>query len=237
VFYLYPLLTLAALVLCVRRGKYFPWIFIIFFLPGIGAILYLAVELFGLLPQSLGERRQSPRLALDRARSDATRVDSAGAWTELAALALDRGRPGEAAAAAERALAKRPDDFDARYLLGRARLGAGDAMGALEPLAATVAAKPDHDTGDAAFAYANALRASGDLAGARRELEQLAERSSRADILFTLAELQLATGAKEAARTTFQRIVDEWVFVPKFMRSRVRPWVWRAHWRLWRLGG
>jgi len=236
VFYLYPLLTIAAIVLCIRRGNYFPWLFIIFFLPGIGAILYLAVELFGLMPRSLGERRQSPRVALDRARSDATRVDSAGAWTELAALAFDRGRAGEAAAAAERALAKQPDDFDARYLLGRARLAAGDAKGALEPLAATVAAKPDHATGDAAFAYACALRDSGDLAGARRELEGLAERSSRADILSTLADLQIATGAKEPAKATLRRIVDEWVFVPKFMRSRVRPWVWRAQWRLWRLG-
>ncbi|MGH7338678.1 MAG: hypothetical protein ACREI7_13935, partial [Myxococcota bacterium] len=68
-------------------------------------------------------------------------------------------------------------------------------------------------------------------------LELLAERTSRADFLYELARVQLASGDRRAARATLERIVEEWAFVPKFGRARVRPWIWRAKWRLFRMSG
>lgn len=235
-YFFLPLLTLAAAVVCARRGDWMPWIFVILFTGPIGATIYLIVTFGGFQARSLAERRTSSRGALDKARADAPRVDSAGAWEELAAVAFDRGRFAEAAQAAERALAKQPGGLEGQYLLGRALAASGRATDAVAPLEAVVARKPDHANGEAMFALASARRASGDLAGARRELERLAERTSRADFLHALAEVQLANGDRAAARATLQRIVDESVFVPKFVRARVRPWVWRAKWRLFRLG-
>lgn len=233
---LVPLVTIAALVVCVRRGDTWPWALVIFFTAPIGGIVYLIVTFGGLQARSLADRRKTTRASLERARSDAARVDSAGAWEELAALAFDRGRYEEAADAAQRALAKQPDDLEGLYLLGRALLGAGRAQEAVAPLEQVVAKKPEHSSGEARFALGVARQRSGDAAGARRELEQLAERSSRADFLFELAEAQLATGDPAAAKVSLRRIVDEFVFVPKFSRARVRPWVWRAQWKLFRLG-
>jgi hypothetical protein len=230
------LLTIAAALVCLRRGHWMPWLFIILFTGPIGATIYLIVTFGGLQARSLADRRKSTRGALERSRADAARIDSAGAWEELAAIAFDRERFVEAAEAAKRALAKQPGDLEGQYLLGRALAATGRASDAVAPLEAVVAKKPDHANGDALFALASARRASGDLAGARRELEQLAERTSRADFLHALAEVQLATGDRAAAKATLRRIVDESVFVPKFVRARVRPWVWRAKWRLFRLG-
>ncbi len=235
-FFLFPLLTVAALFVCLRRGDWMPWLFIILFTGPLGATIYLIATFGGLQARSLAERRTSTRGALDRARADAARVDSAGAWEELAAIAFDRGRFAEAAAAAERALAKQPGGLDGQYLLGRALAASGRSSEAVAPLEVVVTKKLEHANGEALFALAAARRASGDLPGARRELERLAERTSRADFLHALAEVQIASGDRRAARATLQRIVDESVFVPRFVRSRVRPWVWRAKWRLLRLG-
>ncbi len=222
--------------LCLRRGDTMPWLWIILLTGPVGATVYLIVTFGGLLPRSLAERSRSPQAGLERARADAARLDTAGAWSELAAIAFDRGRAGEAAEAARRALAKNPGDFEARYLLGRALLASGRSREAFEPLSQVVEEKPDHAIGEALFALARACSGSGDLAAARRHLERLAERSSRADFLYDLASVELALGDRVAARTTLRRIVDDYVFVPKFMRKRVRPWLWRAQWRLWRLG-
>jgi hypothetical protein len=235
-FFVVPLLTLAAAVLCVRRGDWMPWFWIILLTPPIGPLVYLVVALGGLQARSLAERRKTTRAALERARADASRIDSAGSWDELAAAAFERRRYAEAAAAAEKALAKQPGELEGRYLLGRALAACGRARDAVAPLEAVVRTKPDHANGEALFALAAARRASGDLAGARADLERLAERSSRADFLFALADVQARSGDRAAARATLRRIVEEFVFVPKFVRARVRPWVWRARWRLFRLG-
>jgi len=236
-FFLVPLvLTFGAAAVCVRRGDSMLWLLAIFLLQPLGSIVYLVVTLGGLQARSLADHRKTTRGGLERARADAQRVDSAGAWEELAAIAFERRRYAEAAEAAGRALAKQPGDLEALLLRGRALLATGQPREAVEPLAQVVAKKPEHATGEAQFAYAQALAASGDLAGARRELERLSERTSRADFLHELAEVQLASGDRDAARATLRRIVDESVFVPKFVRARVRPWVWRAKWRLMRLG-
>jgi hypothetical protein len=223
-------------VVCLRRGDWMPWLFVILLTGPLGATVYLIVTFGGLQARSLADRRRTTRGELDRARADAPRIDSAGSWEELASLAFDRGKFPEAAQAAERSLAKKADGLESRYLLGRALAASGRASEAVAPLEAVVSAKPDHANGEALFALATARRASGDLAGARRELERLAERTSRADLLFGAAEVQLASGDRAAARATLRRIVDESVHVPKFARARVRPWVWRAKWRLFRLG-
>jgi tetratricopeptide (TPR) repeat protein len=235
-YFLIPLLTLAAAAVCLRRGDWMPWLFVILLTPPFGALLYLIVAFGGLQARSLADRRKSTRASLERARADAQRIDSAGAWEELAAVAFDRRQFAEAAQAAARALAKQPGELEGLFLLGRALVASGRAPEAVRPLAQVVERKPDLANGEALYALAVARRASGDLAGARGELERLAERTSRADFLYELASVQLALGDRAAAVATLRRIVEESVFVPKFVRARVRPWVWRAKWRLLRLG-
>jgi len=235
-YFLVPVYTIAVAILCVRRGRLMPWLWIILFTGPIGATLYLAVELFGLTPRSLGDAGRRRPGALARLRADAARLDTVGAWADLASAEFDRRNFRPAIAAAERVLAKEPGESEARYVLGRARLALGDPAAAVAALDALVEAEPSYANGEARFALAVALRAAGDLAAARSHLERLAEESSRADFLFELADVLKQAGEVSATRPILQRIVDEFVYVPAFMRSRVRPWVWRARWRLARLG-
>jgi len=235
-YFLVPVYTIAVAILCVRRGQMMPWLWIILFTGPIGATIYLVVEFAGLAPRSLGDASRRRQGAMARLRADAARLDTVGAWADLAYAEFDRRNFRPAVAAAERALARSPAEIEARYVLGRSRLALGDPAAAVEALEKVVEAEPDHANGEARFALAVALRAAGDLAAARSHLARLAEQSSRADFLFEYADVLLQAGDPAAARPVLQRIVDEFVYVPAFMRSRVRPWVWRARWRLARLG-
>lgn len=234
-YYILPFYTLAVAILAVRRGQWWPWLLIILFTGPVGATIYLVFEFGGLAPRSLGEIHRRRRGALARLRANAARLDTVGAWADLASELFERGRYREAAAAAERVLAKQPEETEARYLLGRARLALGEPRAAAQELAVVVECEPNLANGEARFALARALRVTGEPGAAREHLERLAEESSRADFLFELATVQEKAGDRPAARVTLQRIVDEFAFVPAFMRSRVRPWAWRAQWRLARM--
>lgn len=228
--------TVAVAALCLRRGDAGGWLWIVLVFGPVGATIYLVSQFDSLVRPRTVRAPRPPAVRLRRAWTDAERLDTGAAWAECASLHGDRGRWVETTEAARRALAKEPDQIDALYDLGRALLARGEAAEARQAFERVVARRPDHGSGEALFALGRSLRGAGDFAAARARLEELAERSSRADFLFELATLQEQLGDRDAARATFRRIVDEFVFTPSFMRGRVRPWVWRARWRLWRLG-
>jgi hypothetical protein len=92
------------------------------------------------------------------------------------------------------------------------------------------------DTDDALFALAKAQVAQGDLAAARTDLEELAHRRSRPEILYELATVQGRLGDREAASRNLQRIIDEAELVPAYLKRNVRPWVRQARKALAKLG-
>ena len=228
--------TVLVAILCVRRGQMGSWLWVIVFFGPIGATIYLVSEFEHIArPRSANVPRPSTA-GLRRAQVDAERIGTAAAWTECASLHAARGQWDVTAEAARRALALEPENLEATYELGRAALARrqwGEARAALERV---VARQPDHASGETLFALARACKGGGDLAAARQRLEVLAERSSRADFLYELGRLQEQMGDRPAARSSYRRIVDEFVFTPAFMRGRVRLWVWRAKWRLLQLG-
>ena len=58
-----PLLTLAAAAVCVRRGDWMPWLFVILLTTPIGPIVYLVV-VFATLPTTSSLLRRSPSAKL-----------------------------------------------------------------------------------------------------------------------------------------------------------------------------
>jgi hypothetical protein len=66
-------------------------------------------------------------------------------------------------------------------------------------------------------------------------LEELTTRRGRPEILFDLGSVQAAQGDRDAAKRSMQRIVDEAVLVPDYLKHNVRPWVRRAQAALRRL--
>ena len=63
--------TLAAAAVCVRRGDWMPWLFVILLTTPIGPIVYLVVVFGGLQARSLAERRQ---IASDLRQLSATEI-------------------------------------------------------------------------------------------------------------------------------------------------------------------
>ena len=238
--WLQGLFTIWMLIECFRRGQAMPWALIILFFPVIGALAYLVLEVQTLVPiPGFGSAGGSGTAVafrthrvtgeqLREAEAEVKRLDNAAAWSDLAALLVAKKRHEEAEAAAATALAKDPEDLEARYLRGRSLLELGRVEEAAGELRLVVAREPGHDYGDARLALAKALEATGDLEQALQHYEALGQASSRPDILFHLAEILDRTGHRPAARATLERIVNEAELVPAFARRRFGPWVARA---------
>jgi len=94
-----------------------------------------------------------------------------------------------------------------------------------------------YDTDDALFALTRAQQGAGDLPAARANLEELAGRRGRPEILYDLATVQGLLGDREAALRSLHRIIDEAELVPSYLQRNVRPWVRLARKGLRKLGG
>lgn len=97
--------------------------------------------------------------------------DTADSLVLLAVVLAVRNNNNDALKAAEQAIQLAPANFDAQFVLGRARFGAGDYDSAVEAFRRAVALKPSDP--DAQFFLATALERSGDDAEARAAYQQL----------------------------------------------------------------
>ena len=213
----------------IRRGQAGSWLWIILLFGPLGSAVYFFSEY--LRGPSIGLRFRLQRVtAADEqmAAADARRLDNGASWASYATVLRGRGKYAPAVEAARKALERDPSDTGATYELGRGLLGAGqpkEAAGAFEEV---LAKDRWFDTGDALLALAKAQEAAGDLDAARATFEELAEKTSRPEVLYHLATLQVNAGQHEAAVKSLQRILDEADYVPAYHRRKVRPWERRA---------
>ena len=223
--------TIFMAVEAVRRGDASRWLWIILVFGPIGAAVYLFAEYLDI--HSMGRRafrvRKVTAAELELAESEVERLDTASSWADYASLLRARKDHKRAAEAAQRALEREPDNLEALYELGLAFLAAGEPSRAVEVLERVVARDPKFDSDGALYALARARLETQDIRGARSNLEVLADRRARPEILYDLADTQAALGDTEAALKSLQRIIDEAALVPRYLQSEVRPWVRRAN--------
>jgi hypothetical protein len=221
----------------VRRGDAGRWLWIILMFGPVGAAVYFFSEYLGAGPwrQITFRTRKVSAAELKQAEVDVRRLDNAAAWTDYASLLRARKDFARAADAARRAVERDPASLDAQYELGLAFLSAGRFPEAREALAVVIARNRGFDSDDALFALAQAEIGVRDYVSARANLEELAGRRSRPEILYELAGAQAVLQDREAALRSLQRIVDEAVLVPAYLQRNVRPWVRRARWAMKKL--
>ena len=215
----------------VRRGQANPWLFFILFFPPVGAAVYFFTNVASNLFPGYGFVKPTRRAtAADerRALAEVRRLDNASTWTAYATILRERGQHPQALEAAEHALQRDPQELDAQYERGRALLQANRTAEGIAALKIVLARNRSVDSDNALLLLAAACEARGDLVAARAELEGLAGRSSQPRALYPLAVIQGRMGDKDLARQTFNRIIDEAAYVPRYLQRTVRPWVRKA---------
>jgi hypothetical protein len=233
-FYIAPTaLMIGCLVHAVVTQRYFPWIFLIVFLPGIGSLIYLAVEV---VPGMVGSRASSklasgirtaadPNRGFRQARRAVEMVGSVDAKRALAEEHLARRQYVDAVALYESALVGQFSEDPALLQgLARARFLAGDGAGAQAALDALQRADPTFMSADERLLYARALEAQGKNDDALAEYKKVVPVFPGQEARCRYAMLLQKMGRQDEARAYFSEILKSLDDAPRHYRRAQKEW-------------
>lgn len=213
------LVTLLAIGLAIhayRTGRMSPWLWILIFVPGLGSLLYIILELGPELAGGATARRVKRDLvatvdpgrdyrALLREVEIAPTVHNR---LKLADECLRLGRTEEAAALYEHcATGLHAVDPDVLGGLARSRFATGDAEGAAAALDVLRRENPGWRPAEVALLSARVLEARGQTAEALAALRALAATYPGEEARWRYADLLARSGAADEARAEFREIV------------------------------
>jgi hypothetical protein len=234
VIYLAPtLLMIGCLIHAVVTQRYYPWIFIIAFLPGVGSLIYLVVEV---VPGIFGARATTklasglrsaadPNRGLRQATRAVEMVGSVDAKRALADEQLARGRYQDAIAIYEGALVGQFSEDPALLRgLARARFLAGDGTGAEAALDTLKKTNPTYMEADENLLYARALEAQGKDQEALAAYRKIAPVYPGQEARCRYAMLLQKLGRNDEARPYFQEIVKSLDGAPRHYRRAQKEW-------------
>lgn len=217
-----------------KTGRFWPWAYVIFFLPGIGGVAYLVAEL---APDWLGShkgRRARRRVvaALDptgryRALGDELGVlDTIANRSALAEECLTLGKYDEALAHYERILTY-PLGAEPVFMYGKARAEFGLAK--LDAAVATLEELkkrwPDYQSADGHLLYARALEGAGRSQEALHHYTDVGAYYPGAEPRVRRAELLMRLGRDEEARIIAEDVVRTLNRAPGHVRQRQKEWL------------
>src|ERR1700733_1933566 len=230
------LLQIFAIVHFIRRRPDMYWIFIIFFLGPLGAIIYILLEVIpdaGLLRQSF---KAFPRRKRIHELETMVRDNpSSGNYEELGDLYMDDGRLQLARVAFDKAIAARADTLDPFYRRGVCALLLGDAAAAIPDLERAVGQEADYDFHRAAGLLAHAYSQTGQKERAEALFRQATIPSTLSETYLNFASLLASEGRNAEARAWAQKVLDKKPGMPGYLRRRERPWFRSANKLLKRL--
>jgi hypothetical protein len=218
-----PLIGLAHLLIAItlashaiKTGRPQFWIFILMFLPGVGSVAYVLLELLpGLAHTRRGQAVAGgidnlidPHREFRRRREEAERTDSVDTKLALAEECERKAMWSEAIALYETA-AKGIFADDSAVLLGlaRAQFGSGNAKAAEATLDRLREAHPNLTHQDGHLLYARALEAQGRLAEAEEEYQALAGYYAGLEARTRYGLLLLKTGNPVRAAGVFETVL------------------------------
>jgi hypothetical protein len=218
----------------VKTGRFWPWFYVIMFLPGLGALAYFMMEL---LPEWTGSYQgQKARARISKAldpegayRALKIEVEIANTIRNREALAqecLALGRFDEAKAQYDTILTMHMGD-EPEYMVGRARAEFG--LGRFADVRATLDELrrrwPDWQSGDGHLVYARALEEEGRVAEAADEYRELSNYYVGAEPRVRLGLALRKLGRESEARTVLTDVVHQMSRAPKFARKTQAEWI------------
>jgi len=232
--YLAPtILYFGCIIHAIVTQRYFPWLFVIFFLPLIGSLIYLAVEV---APSMAGARATRQLASGVRSAADPNRgyreahravemVGSVDAKRALAEEHMARGRYGDAVAVYEGALVGQFSEDPALLRgLARARLLSGDGAGAQTALDMLRKVDPATFSFDEQLLYARALELQGKDAEALAAYRKVVPIFPGEEARCRYAMLLQKTGAQDEARALFAEILKSLDGAPRHYRRAQKEW-------------
>ena len=223
------ILQALAIIHFIRRRPDTYWLFIIIFLGGIGALVYLVVE----AAPDLGMLRQSFKMFPRRKRIrelESAILDnpSAGNYEELADLYMEDGKYARAKECFDRSISSRTDSPDPFYRRGVCEMELGDFPAALQDLERVVLKDPKYDFYRAQGLLAHAYARTGQTQKADEMFRRAVQISTLSETYYNYAQFLAAQNRQAEAREWAQRILAKKPTMPGYLKRRERPWFRRA---------
>jgi len=245
-----PLLILTAIVQialivhAMRTGRASYWIFILLFMPGIGAAAYFIVELLPEISNSLAARRAlrgvskslNPGGELRRRELEHRLSGSVDATRHLANELIEQGRFAEAVDHYRAALAGLYEhDPDLLLGLAQAEFFNGDATACIETLERLRAHNPDYRSSDGHLLYARALQDCDELQSAEEEFAAVAAYYPGAEARVRYAQVLELVGKIDKARNEYTDMLSAAELAPPHFKKAQKAWLAEAKSALARL--
>ena len=223
------ILQALAIVHFVRRRPDTYWLFIILIGGGLGALVYIMVEVIpdaGLLRttfQVFPRRRHIKQL-------QTTIIDnpSIGNYEDLGDLYLEDKKYPQARECYDKVIGARPDTPDPFYRRALAALEMNDHSAAVADLEIVLARDPKYDYQRAAGLLANALGKTGHPDRALALFADVTELSTLSETQYNYASLLADRGRGAEAREWAEKILRKKPTMPNYLRRRERPWFRKA---------
>jgi hypothetical protein len=213
----------------IRRRPDGYWLWIIIFGGGLGALVYIAVEVIpdaGLLKD---EFKVFPRRSRISELQAAVYDNPAPAnLEELGALYLEDGRYQKAKDCFDRAIAARADSIDTFYRRGLAEMELHQYEVAIADLERVVQADPNYDFHRALGLLAHAYAKTGQTGKAEEAFRHVTAISTSTEIQYYYAAFLASQGRHAEAAEWVQRMMAKKRTMPAFQRRRDRPWFRKA---------
>ena len=223
------LLQALAIVHFIRRRPDNFWLFVIIFLGGLGALVYIVMEVvpdLGLLRHlydAFGRRKrikQFEALVLEN--------PAAGNYEELGDLYLDEQKYARAKECYDKAIGPRTTHLDPVYRRGIAAIHLGDFKAAAADLETVTAREPKYDSHRAMALLAHACANSGQTAKAEQLFAHVSEVSTLSETCLNYAAFLASQNRKDEAREWAQRVLARKATMPRYLQRRERPWFGKA---------
>ena len=232
-FLFYPwglILQAVAIVHFIRRRPDAYWLWIILIGGGLGALVYIAVEVVpdaGLLRQSF---KVFPRRRRIR-ELEAVVVDnpSAGNYEELADLYLEEGKFPRARQCYDKAISSRMDSIDPFYRRGITEIEMHDFAAAVPDLERVVSEDPSYDFHQAMGLLAHAYANTGLADKADFLFKEATKISTSSQTYYNYARFLASQKRNAEARQWAQQLLEKKRNMPGYLRRRERPWFRKAN--------